>query len=109
MHLPQSQGRLDSDPVADHHSEHHPGTPRMAPHPAGRHSRRRYSPHLVLHHEEPIIGTTAIKRTIRRHTNNEKLSLNSVIMSRPANCPCIFPYKLISFYILSFSLEWTNF
>ena len=58
---------------------------------------------------KPIIGTTAIKHTIRRHTNNEKLSLNSVIMSRPANCPCIFPYKLISFYILGFSLEWTNF
>ena len=51
MHQPQGQGCLDSDPVADHHPEYHPGKRHMAPYPVSHHSHRRDRPHIVLQNQ----------------------------------------------------------
>ena len=48
MHLPEGEGRLGHDPVADHCTEHHSSTAAVAADTAGRHCRRGHCSHIVL-------------------------------------------------------------
>ena len=48
VHLPEGEGRLGHDPVADHCPEHHPGPAAVATSSAGRYCSRGHSPHIVL-------------------------------------------------------------
>ena len=52
MHLPEGEGRLGHDPVADHCTEHHSSTAAVAADTAGRHCRRGHCSHIVLQDQE---------------------------------------------------------